>query len=259
MRKFMSLLTILAIAVAFTAPAMAQVDHSTSTAVGADADIAGHEFVEGAKEIAKPFIVVGRTVLDGAAFVILKGEQGIIYVSEDVAVGLNYLVKGAKFVIIKTAQGVRWVAVQAILAGEIIFDAVLDLAELVVDDVTLVLIKLEDGVAFVAKEIAKAGKVVLKGITYVVRKTADGIVWLTDKTWNAIKAGAKWTREAFISTDIRTRLSSDLLVGAGSNSLDMEFFQNVAADNDNSARLKKLAGAAYAACKAFTQTYQPAK
>src|SRR5947208_1164189 len=99
MRKFISLLTILAVAVALSAPAMAQVDHSASGAVGAAADVAGHEFVQGAKQIAKPFIVVGKTVIEGAGFVILKGEQGLIYIAEDAVVGAKYLVKGAKFVI----------------------------------------------------------------------------------------------------------------------------------------------------------------
>jgi len=264
----MSLLTLLAFAVALAAPASAQVDHSTSTAVGAAADVAGHEFVDGAKQIVKPFIVVGRTVLDGAAFVILRTEQGVIYVAEDAFVVLKdaaeaakyaakYIVKGAKFVVVKTAQGVRWVAVEALKAGEIIFDAVLDLAELVVDDVTFVLIKLEDGMAFVVKEAVKAGQVVIKGVKYVVRKTADGIVWLTENTWNAIKAGANWTREKYIVADIRTRLSSDLLAGSGAPSFDMEFFQNVASDQHNSSGLRKLANASYAACKAFRETYLP--
>jgi len=250
-------LAILAVAVAVSAPAMAQVDHSVSTAVGSAADVAGHEFVQGAREIAKPFIVVGRTVLDGAAFVILKGEQGVIYVAEDVVVGAKYLVQGAKFVIIKTAQGIRWVAVEALKAGEIMFDAVLDVAELVIDDTVFVLIKLEDGMAFVVKEVAKAGQVVIKGVKYVVRKTADGVVWVTEQTWNAIKAGAAWTREKYLVADIRTRLSSDLATGSGAPSIDMEFFQNIGADQRNTAGLRKLANASYAACKAFRETYLP--
>ena len=158
---------------------------------------------------------------------------------------------------IKTAQGIRWVAVEALKAGEIVFDAVLDVAELVIDDAVFVLIKLEDGVAFVTKEAIKAGQVVLKGVKYVVRKTADGVVWLTEHTWNAIKAGANFAREKYIVADIRTRLSSDLLAGSGAPSMDMTFFQNVSSDDHNSAGLRKLASASYAACKAFRESYLP--
>jgi hypothetical protein len=257
MRKFIGLLMILSFTLALSGPTLAQPDHGVSDALGAEAALAGQSFVKGARKIAVPFIVVGKTVIDGAAFVILKGEQGIIYVTEEVVFGLEYVVKGAKFVIIKTAQGIRWVAVEALKAAEIIFTAVLDVAELVIEDVVYVLIKLEDGVAFVAKKLVQAGRLVIKGVKYIVQKTADGIVWVTEQTWNAIRKGAAFAREKYIVVDIRARLSTGLMAGPGCHPADLEFFQNVSIDQNNSVGLRKLAGAAYAAAKAFTETYAP--
>ena len=261
MRKFIGLMTILALSLAVTAPVVAAPDHTISSDVGAAAGEAGKGFVDGAKKIAVPFIVVGRTVIDGAAFVILKGEQGLVYVAEETVYAAKetakYIVKGAKFVYIKTAQGIRWVAVEALKAGEIIFDAVVDLAELVVDDTVFVLIKVEEGVTFVAKSLVTAGKVVIKGVKLVLHETAEGFVWLADATWSGIKAGAKWTREKWLTADIRTRLYSDLLAGCGAPSMDISFFRNVAADEKNSPNLRKLAKAALDGSTAFTATYCP--
>jgi len=166
-------------------------------------------------------------------------------------------VKGAKYIYIKTAQGLRWVAVEALKAGQIVFDAVLDVAELVVEDTVFVLIKVEEGVTFVAKELVKAGKVVIKGVKLVLHETAEGFVWLAETTWNGIKAGANWTREKWLTADIRTRLNSDHLAGCGAPDFDIEFFKNVAADDHNSPRLRKLARAALDASVAFTNTYCP--
>jgi hypothetical protein len=261
MRKFIGLMTILAIALAVTTPVFAGPDHSASQEVGAAAAQAGAATVQGLKKIAVPFIVVGKTVIDGAAFVILTGAEGTIYIAEEMIYAVKetgkFIVKGAKFVIIKTAQGVRWVAVEALKAGEIIFEAVLDLAELVIEDVVYVLIKVEQGVAFVAKKLVQAGQVVLKGVKYVLRETVEGLIWVTEATWSAIKAGANWTREKWLVADIRTRLHSDMLTGCGAPKSDITFFRNVAADEKNSAKLRKLARAALDACTAFTASYCP--
>ncbi|MBI3893752.1 MAG: hypothetical protein HY303_19710 [Candidatus Wallbacteria bacterium] len=255
MRRIFGLLAILAFALTLSpALVMAGPDHSASSAIGEAANQEGHAFVQGVKKIAVPFIVVGKTVVEGVSFVILKTDQGLVWVAEEAVVGLQYVVKGAKFVVIKTAQGIRWVAVQAIKAGEIIFDAVVDLAELVIDDVTFVLIKLEDGVAFVAREAIKAGKVVLKGVEYVIQETADGIVWVTKATWNAIKVGAAWTRDKIVAVNIRQRLSGALLAGnVGQDSLD--YFQSLASNAGASAGTRRLAGAALAASQSFNAAY----
>lgn len=262
MRKLFGLMTILAFALVVTHPVVAGPDHSISGEVGAAASVAGKGFVEGAKKIAVPFIVVGKTVIDGTAFVILKGEQGIIYVAEEMVYAAKetakYIVKGAKFVIVKTAQGIRWVAVEALKAGEIIFEAVLDVAELVIEDTIYVLVKLEEGVTFVAKKALEAGKIVIKGVKYVLKQTVEGFVWVAEATWNAVKAGANWTREKYLVADIRTRLHSDLLLnGCGAPKSDLVFFRNVAADEKNSAGLRKLSRAALDACNAFTASYCP--
>ena len=261
MRKFIGLATIFALSMAVTAPVFAAPDHSLSSDVGADAAVAGKGFVAGLRKIAVPFIIVGRTAIDGVAYVILKGDQGIIYVAEESVYAAKetakYIVAGAKFVYIKTAQGVRWVAVEALKAGEIIFDAVLDVAELVVEDTVFVLIKVEEGVTFVAKKLVQAGQVVIKGVKLVLHETAEGFVWLAETTWNGIKAGANWTREKWLTADIRTRLHSDLLIGCGAPAVDVTFFRNVSADEKNSSGLRKLAKAALDANTAFTATYCP--
>ncbi|MBI4861602.1 MAG: hypothetical protein HY815_15270 [Candidatus Riflebacteria bacterium] len=256
MNKFVQSLTALVLVLSLSfAPAMAQVDHGLSNQVGQAANQAGAAFVVGAKKIAEPFIVVGKTVVDGVSFVMLKTAQGIIYIAEDCVVGLKYVVKGAKFIIIKTADGVRWVAIEAIKAGEIVFNAVLDLAELVIEDTIYVLVKLEQGVIFVAKEVIKAGKIVINGVKYAVEVTVDGIVRISEATWNIIKKSAAWTREKWVTADIRTRLSSGLVAGAGVCQRDMNFFAHMAGCSHNSADLRKLAAASYAACKAFRDTY----
>lgn len=260
MRNSIGLAAILALA-ATVAPVSAAPDHSLSDGLGEAAAVAGKGFVAGAKKIAVPFIVVGRTAIDGVAFVILKGEQGLIYVAEETVYAAKetakFVVKGAKFVYVKTAQGLRWVAVEALKAGEIIFDAVVDVAELVIEDTVYVLIKVEEGVTFVAKKVVQAGQVVIKGVKLVLRETAEGFVWLAETTWNGIKAGANWTREKWLTADIRTRLHSDLLVGCGAPAMDVTFFRNVASDEKNSSNLRKLAKAALDANTAFTATYCP--
>lgn len=261
MRKFIGLSTILALSLAVTAPVSAAPDHSLSSELGEAAAVAGKGFVAGAKKIAVPFIVVGKTVIDGVSFVVLKGSEGIIYVAEETVYAAKetakFVVKGAKFVFIKTAQGLRWVAVEALKAGAIIFDAVLDVAELVIEDTVYVLIKVEEGVTFVAKKLVQAGTVVVKGVKLILRETAEGFVWLAETTWNGIKAGAKWTREKWLTADIRTRLHADLLVGCGAPAGDLTFFRNVASDEKNSYGLRKLAKSALDANTAFTATYCP--
>jgi len=253
----------LAIALAFAmtlSPALVnaapQADHSASNELGQAVSQEGQLFVGGARQIAQPFIVVGRTTVEGVSFVMLKTAQGVAWVAEESVVGLQYAVQGAKFVAIKTAQGIKWVAVQAIKAGEIVFDAVIDLGELVIDDTVYVLIKLEDGVAFVAKEAAKAGKAVLKGVQYVAQKTADGIVWVTTNTLSAIKAGAAWTRDTLICANIRQKLSGAMLTPGSGVPQDMvEYFSNFAGNPQASAKLRRLAAAALAASNAFNAAY----
>ena len=255
MRKTFVLLAILSLVLALgPAPVLAGADHSASAAAGEAAAQEGREFVAGAKQIAQPFIVVGKTVIAGANFVILKGTQGVVYIAEEAVLGLQYVAEGAKFVIIKTAQGVRWVAVKAIQAGELVFDAVVDTAILVIDGVEFVLVKLEDGVTFVARQAIKAGKLVIKGAKFVLHETAEGFIWVTETTWNAIKTGAAWTRDRVIAVNIRQRLSGALLAGqAGPDA--MHYFESLSTNAQASPGTRRLAGAALAACQAFNAAY----
>lgn len=261
MRSLIGLMCALSLTLAVTCPVFAGPDHTVSQEVGAAAAEAGKGFVTGAKKIAVVLTVVGKTVIDGAAFVILRGEQGIIYVAEETMYAskelAKYVVKGAKFIYIKTAQGLRWVAVEALRAGEIIFDAVVEVAVLVIEDVEFVLIKLEQGVTFVARKAIEAGQVIVKGVKLVLRETADGLVWLAEASWNAIKAGAAWTREKALIADIRTILQVNFIAGCGAGAGDIRFFRNLSADEKNSPELRRLARAALDANVAFTATYCP--
>lgn len=257
MFKNLSLVAVLAMSLISSAvPAVAgsNHDHSASGVVGEAALQSGRDFVAGAKKVAEPFIVLGKTVVDGTTFVMLKGAQGVIYVAEEAVVGLKYLAKGAKFIIVKTAQGIRWVAVEALKAVEIVFDAVIDVAELVIDDVVYVLVKVEEGVVFVAKKALAAGKVIIKGVKYVAKETVEGIVWVSEQTWNAIKAGATFARDKVVATNIRTRLSSAMATGAVSENT-IAYFSNMAANTSASESTRKLAAAALAACQAFNGVY----
>ncbi len=258
MRSFIAVLAILALTLTVSPSLVLAAgpahDHTASGALGEAASQEGAAFVEGAKKIAKPFIVVGKTVVDGTQFVIFKTAQGVVWIAEEAVVGLKYVAKGAKFVIVKTAEGVRWVAVQAIKAGEIIFDAVVDLATLVIEDVVYVLVKLEEGVVFVAKKAVEAGKVVVNGIEYVAHKTIDGVVWVSRKTWDGIKAGASWTRNKIIATNIRQRLAGALAIGQVGDST-MSYFEKISINSGASASTRRLARASLAACKAFNAEY----
>lgn len=261
MKKFISMVAFLAMGVALTVSPVVAADghdHSASTAAGEAALVAGRDFVTGARRVAEPFIVLGKTVIDGTTFVMLKGAQGVLYVAEETLVGLKYVAKGAKFVIIKTAQGVRWVAVTALEIGEIVFDAALDIAELVIEKTAYVLVRIEDGVVFVAKKALAAGKVVVRGIKYVAKETAEGIIWVTEQTWNAIKAGATFARDKVVATNMRTRLSTAMLAGAVSDST-LAYFSSMAANTAASDSTRKLGRASFAACQAFNQVYNEGK
>lgn len=259
MRKLIGLVSLLSLALMAAPPVAAAPNHTVSEHVGAAAAEAGKGFLAGARKVAVVLTVAGRTTIDGIAFVILKGEQGIIYVAEesiyackDVA---KYIVKGARFIYVKTAQGLRWVAVEALQAGEIVFEAVVDVAVLVIEDVEFVLIQLEQGVTFVARKALEAGRVIVKGVKLVLRDTVDGLVWLAESSWGAIKAGAAWTREKALIGDIRTILQANFLAGCGAGAGDIRFFRNLAADEKNSPALRRLARAAHDANVAFTATY----
>lgn len=253
----------LALALGLAGTANAAPGHALSGEAGAAAAEAGKGFVAGARKIAEEFVIVGRTTIDGVTFLVLKGAQGIVYVAEDTAYAAGqmgrWLVKGAKLVYIHTAAGLRWVAVEALKAGEIVFDAVVDVATLVIEDTEYVLIQLENGVTFVARKLVAAGQVVVKGVRLVLRETAEGFVWLADAAWDGIKAGAVWAREKWLVADIRTRLDADHLVGCGAPATDLAFFRNVAADERNSKGLRTLARAALDGSVAFTGTYCPGK
>jgi len=266
----MRYLMVAVLALAMVCPAMAAdqkivpgADHSISSEVGTAANAAGAQFVQGAQRVVEPFIVLGRTVIDGVQFIMLKGAQGVIYVAEDMVMGIKWVAKGAKFVIIKTAQGLRWVAVQALEIGEIILDAVCDAAILVIDGVHYVLVQLEDGVIYVAKktiEIAnKVGHAIINGVEYVVHKTVDGIVWVTKATFEAIKKGAAWARERVVIANMRTRLAAALLAG-GVGPDTLAYYQSMSVSTNATPGLRKLGAAAYAACKTFNEVYYaPAK
>lgn len=228
--------------------------HELSAEFGAAAGEAARDFGQGVKKVATPFVVVGKTVIDGVAFVTLSSAAGLVYVAEDAILGVKYLAKGAKFVLINTAQGAFWVAVGAIAAGAIVFDAVVDLSELVIEGVVYTLVKLEQGVTFVAKSALKGGQIVIGGVIYVMKETAEGIVWVTVKTWNAIKAGANWSRSSVLVASVRSRLSRALLAGdVGQSTLD--YFRTMATNAKASPNLRRVAGAALAACTSFNAAY----
>jgi len=254
MRKIISLFTVLAFAMAVATVSFAAPDHSLSNEAGAAAADAGSGFVAGAKKIAVPFIVVGTTVVDGVSFVLLKGEQGIIYVAEDVVFGLKYVAKGAKFVLIQTAKGVRWVAVQALIASEIILEAALEVTELVIEDVSFVLIKVEEGFVFVAKQALEAGKVVIRGVKYVAEKTAEGIIFVAEQTEAAIKKGLRWAADKAIAIKIRAKLSTALLAG-GVGADTVSYFQTMSINADASPHLRKLSQASYNCVAAFNAQF----
>lgn len=254
MRKFISLFSVLAFCLAVASTSFAAPDHSLSNEAGAAAADAGAGFVAGAKKIAVPFIVVGRTAVDGVAFVLLKGEQGVIWVAEETVYGLKYVAQGAKFVLIQTAKGVRWVAVQALIAGEIILEAALEVTELVIEDVTLVLIKVEEGFVFVAKKALEAGKVVVRGVRYVAEKTAEGIIFVAEATENAIKKGLRWAADKAIAVKIRAKLAGALIAG-GVGADTLSYFQTMSINADASPHLRRLSTAAYNCCAAFNAQY----
>lgn len=254
MRKFISLFTVLAFALVLTGSSFAAPDHSASEAVGQAAAQAGEGFILGAKKIAVPFIVVGRTVVDGVAFVLLKGAEGVIWVEETAIYGLKWVANGAKFVIIQTAKGVKWVAVEALKAGAIILEAALEVTELIIEDVVYVLIKVEEGFVFVAKKAVQAGKAIIRGVVYVAEKTAEGIIFVAESTANAIKKGLRWAADKAIAVKIRTKLSGSLLAG-GVNADTMTYFQGLAINADASPHLRKLSQASYNACAAFNAAY----
>lgn len=254
MRKVISLFSILAFTLALSVPCFAGPNHDISDAVGAAGNAAGAEFVVGAKKIANVFIVVGKTVVDGTAFVLLKGEQGVIWVAEETVYGLKYVAQGAKFVIIQTAKGIRWVALEALKAGEIILEAALEITELVIEDIAFVLIKVEEGFVFVAKKAIQAGKVVIRGVTYVAQKTAEGIIFVAEATANAIKKGLRWAADKAIAVKIRTKLANSLIAG-GVGPDTVSYFQQMSINADASAHLRKLSTAAYNAVVAFNTTY----
>jgi hypothetical protein len=254
MRKLISLFTVIAFALVVSSASFAAPDHTLSGEAGAAAAQAGEGFVLGAKKIAVPFIVVGKTVIDGVAFVLLKGEQGVIWVAEETIYGLKYVAQGAKFIIIQTAKGIRWVAIEALKAGEIILEAALEVTELIIEDIAFVLIKVEEGFVFVAKKALQAGKVVIRGIKYVAEKTAEGIIFVAESTANAIKKGLRWAADKAIAVKIRTRLVGSMLAG-GVGSDTMTYFQGISINADASSHLRKLSLASYNACTAFNAAY----
>ena len=254
MNKIISLFSVIAFALALSTASFAAPNHDLSGAVGDAAAVAGEGFVAGAKKIAVPFIVVGRTVVDGAAFVLLKGEQGVIWVAEEAVYGLKWAANGAKFVLIQTAKGIRWVAVEALKAGAIVLEAALEVTELVIEDVVYVLVKVEEGFVFVAKQAIKAGRAVIRGVVYVAEKTAEGIVFVAEATHNAIVKGLRWAADKAIAVKIRTKLAGSLLAG-GVTSDTMTYFQGMSINADASGHLRKLSTAAYNACAAFNAAY----
>jgi hypothetical protein len=254
MRKFISLFSILAFSLVLSSAAFAGPNHDASAAVGEAAAQAGSEALLGAKKIAKVFVVVGKTVVDGTAFVILSGAEGVVWIAEETVYGLKYVAKGAKFVIVQTAKGIRWVAVEALKAAEIVLEAALEVTELVIEDVVYVLIKVQEGFVFVAKQAIKAGKVVIRGVVYVAEKTMDGIVFVAEATANFIKKAAGWVADKTIAAKIRVKLASALIAG-GVNANTLSDFQTTSVNASASPHLRKLATAAYNACTAFNAQY----
>src|SRR5581483_2861726 len=116
----------------------------------------------------------------------------------------------------------------------------------VIENVAYVVVRIKEGIVIVAKDLVDAGKFVINGITYIAQKTVDGIVFVAQNAAAAVKVAANWTREMWVSADVRTRLSSSLAAGQGANTRDMAYFQRVSSDARNSASLRRLAGAAAA-------------
>lgn len=255
MHSISRLFVILALALVISGPSWAAPDHSASTAIGAAADQAGASFLAGARRIARPLAVVGRTAVDGVAFVLLKGEQGVIWVAEEAVHGLQYVKEGARFILIQTARGVRWLALEALAAGEIILDAVCEVTELVIEDLAFVLIKVEQGFAFVAKKAVQSGRVIIRGVVHVAQKTAEGIVFVAEATANAIQSGLRWAADKALVLKIRARLAGALVAGpVGADSL--AYFQSLSVSADASAHLRLLARAALNASEKFNAAYQ---
>lgn len=255
MRNFNKLLLVTVLVLSAASAGRAAPDHSASGVVGAAASFAGAEFVAGARRIAVPLIVVGRTVVDGVAFVLLKGEQGVIWVAEESIYGLKYAVAGARFVLLETARGVRWIALEALAAGEIVLDAALAVTELVIADATYVLIRLEEGFTFVAKQSVAAGRVVIRGVRYLARKTADGVIFVAEATADAIDRGLHWAADKALAAGIRARLAAALTAAdVGADSLG--YFQTFSVNADASAHLRRLALAAYNCGTAFNAAYR---
>lgn len=255
MHTISRLFVILALSLVISSPSRAAHDHPVSTTVGAAADQAGANFLAGARRIARPLAVVGRTVVDGAAFVLLKGEQGVIWVAEEAIHGLRYVKEGARFVLIQTARGVRWLAVEALAAGEIILDAACEVTELVIEDLAFVLVKVEEGFVFVAKQAARCGRVIVRGAVHVARKTADGIVFVAEATANALQNGLRWAADKALVLKIRARLASALISGPVSAD-SLGYFQSLSESAEASAHLRLLARAAFNASEKFNAAYQ---
>jgi hypothetical protein len=231
-------------------------DHSRSARIDDRADEAGRDFIKGVAQIVEPFVVVGRTVKDGATFVILKGAAGVTYVAESAVVGLEYVVEGARFVAIATIEGVRWVSVEAIKAGKAAIKVVVKTARIVIDGVEYVLVQLNDTFVYVARTAydaaLKAGKLVVNGVTYAMHQTVAGAIWVAEQA-AAITAGAwNWTRSRVVSYRIRRKIATSLSTfGAGEGNL--RYFRDRAADTTLDESTRNLARAALKASEAYNE------
>jgi hypothetical protein len=227
-------------------PSLTDQLHEDADVVGEMGNEAGHEFLHNAGQA---LVFAGKAVINGVEFVILKTAQGTILVAAATVRGLELAYAGAKFIAIKTKDGILWVCEKALIAGEILVDAVVETVEIIIDGVTYVAVKVAEGCVFVAKktyELAvKTGELIVKGTKYVIKKTKDGIVWVA-------KTVALKTRRAALVAELRWNISG-ALAGGGVADRTMDYFRKRSTDKDPV--IARLGAACLTAAEAFNGTY----
>jgi hypothetical protein len=230
--------------------------HGASGLVGNAAHQAGEEFVKGLRQIAQPFVVVGRTVKNGVKYTILRGAQGIVFVSESLSYGLGKIAEGIEVIAIETAAGVRWVTVQAIKAGKLVIDEAVKTVQFVIDGVIYVAAQVGEKFVYVtqkALELAvRTGRLVYDGVTYVYNKTVDGVIWVNEQIVGAFRATYLLARNTFVAYRIRRKLTTSLWFGIGIKE-NMEYFRQESTDPDADPATRRLAESALEAAEAYVK------
>ncbi|RKY67537.1 MAG: hypothetical protein DRQ24_12725 [Candidatus Latescibacterota bacterium] len=218
--------------------------------VGAAGDEAGQSALHNAGQAV---IFMGKAIVNGVEFVILKSAQGTIMVLAASVKGMEMAVEGAKFVMLKTKEGVIWVAEQMIIAGEIIVNTACQVVSIIIDGIEYVVVKLAEGITFVAKKVwelaVETGELIVKGVKYVIRKTKQGIIWVANKT-------KMLARRATLATEIRMNITSGLAMG-GVGQRKIRYFNRRSTDKDPV--IARLGKACLIASEAFNQAYYTSK